>query len=397
MKSNRGDSAKLKILIFTSSGGTAHDSAAYALKQWCDQEAQREGRDIEVKIDHVLEKSSPIIRFCVDLYNWIQAYCPWLHQVYWRLIELEDVFKPGTVLVGRSYLIRLLKEFRPGIIVSTHPHTNRGHFDLAKRVLGRQIRCITSCTELDGRFGFTRNWVTRKADLFWALTPEVAAEVRRRGFPAARISILGPLLYPPFHQPHGDPDPPHSFNGQFRDRCNHVSGVRPVLVLGTGANGANNHVRLLEQLVPFGEQIRVIALCGRRIETLAAIQSWSLSQPGLQVEALGFQGPETMTALYGEAWGFVSRPGARTATEALMMGCPLIFNHYGITMPQELLAVRYFRERGLEVSIRKPRDLAAVVAGWLEQPESYSALRQRYRESRLTAEPQRILQHILTV
>ena len=166
-------------------------------------------------------------------------------------------------------------------------------------------------------------------------------------------------------------------------------------MLGTGANGANNHLRLLEQLVSFGDQIRVIALCGRRTEMLRSIQTWSQEQPALEVEALGFQGPEAMTAIYRQAWGFVSRPGARTATEALVLGCPLIFNHYGITMPQELLAVRYFRQRGLEVSIRKPRDLAAVVAGWLEQPDAYLALRRCYREARLTADPRRTLQQLL--
>lgn len=394
MDFDRGASAKLKILIFTSSGGTAHDSAAYALEKWFNQESSILGCDIEVKVDHVLEKSSPIISFCVDLYNWIQTHAPWLHLIYWRLIELEDIFKPGTVLVGRRYLIHLLAEFNPGIIISTHPHTNRGHFDLAKRVLGRQLRCITSCTELDGKFGFTRNWVTRRADLFWAQTPEVAAEARRRGFPAERISILGPLLYPPFHQPLRAPAE-HRFSDPPGDTPFHSPEERPLLVLGTGANGANNHLRLLEQLVPFGDQIKVIALCGRRIEILHTIQAWSQGQPGLEVEALGFQGPEAMTALYRQTWGFVSRPGARTATEALVLGCPLIFNHFGITMPQELLAVRYFRQRGLEVSIRKPRDLAAVVAGWLEQPDAYRALRQRYKEARLTAEPRRTLQQLL--
>ena len=390
MDSDRGASSKLKILIFTSSGGTAHDSAAYALEKWFNQESAVLGFDIEVKVDHVLEKSSPIISLCVNIYNWIQTRAPWLHQVYWRLIELEDIFKPGTVLVGRSYLIDLLADFNPEIIISTHPHTNRGHFDLAKRVLGRQLRCITSCTELDGKFGFTRNWVTRRADLFWAQTPEVAAEARRRGFPAERISILGPLLYPPFHQPLHAPA-----EHRFSDTPSCRLGERSLLVLGTGANGANNHLRLLEQLVSFGDQIRVIALCGHRTEMLRSIQAWSHGQPGLEVEALGFQGPEAMTALYRQAWGFVSRPGARTATEALVLGCPLIFNHYGITMPQELLAVRYFRQRGLEVSIRKPRDLAAVVAGWLEQPDAYLALRRCYREARLTADPRRTLQQLL--
>jgi hypothetical protein len=69
------------------------------------------------------------------------------------------------------------------------------------------------------------------------------------------------------------------------------------------------------------------------------------------------------------------------------MACPLVFNHYGTTMPQELLAPRYFRARGLESSIHRPEELAELVRQWLAVPESYSALRQWYQQHRLSADP----------
>jgi UDP-N-acetylglucosamine:LPS N-acetylglucosamine transferase len=127
---------------------------------------------------------------------------------------------------------------------------------------------------------------------------------------------------------------------------------------------------------------------------LEAITAWAAQHPQLAVEALGFQGPEAMAQLYRQAWAVVSRPGARTATEALAMGCPLIFNHYGLTMPQELLAPRWFAAQGLEVSIRRPRQLAAVVAGWLDQPATYQALRSRYHRQRLQSDPAQILEQL---
>ena len=77
------------------------------------------------------------------------------------------------------------------------------------------------------------------------------------------------------------------------------------------------------------------------------------------------------------------------------MGCPLIFNHYGLTMPQELLAPRYFKQLGLEVSIRRPRQLAQVVQRWLDDPETYQALRQRYAASRLDSDPSVIVERLL--
>ena len=77
------------------------------------------------------------------------------------------------------------------------------------------------------------------------------------------------------------------------------------------------------------------------------------------------------------------------------MGCPLIFNRYGLTMPQELLAPRWFKAHGLEVSIRRPRQLAAVVARWLDQPASYQQLRQAYARHRLMSDPAAVLEAVM--
>lgn len=367
----------MRVLIFTSSGGTAHDAAAYALRDWLAELHPQ----LEVHVEQVLENASAVTRGGVALYNWIQRRQPWLHQLYWRLVEFEDLVKPGRPLFGRRYVIRLLLHFRPDVLISTHPHTNRGHFDLAKRVLGLQLRCITANTELDGGFGFSRNWVCAAADLHWVQTPEVAAEVSRRRFtmrrfPAERVRCLGPLLYPAFHR--GGPAPT-SLDG------------RPTLVLASGSNGANNHIPLLEQLLPFAEQLDVVALCGRREAVRRELDEWGERHPQLRLQTLGFQGPAQMASLYRSAWAHVARPGARTATEALLLGCPLIFNCIGTAMPQELLAPRYYAARDLAVSIRRPMELARIVQSWLLQPEQYQALRQRYQLSVLPTNPEQVI------
>ena len=82
-----------------------------------------------------------------------------------------------------------------------------------------------------------------------------------------------------------------------------------------------------------------------------------------------------MALLYKTAWAMVARPGARTATEALAAGCVLIFNGFGTTMPQELLARRYFQARGINRCIRQPIDLLALCRLWIEQPNQYHHLK----------------------
>ena len=270
----------MRVLIFTSSGGTAHDAAAYALKAWL----QRWDPEGEVWVEHVLENASIFTRAGVALYNWIQRHGPWMHQIYWRVVEWEDVTKPGTLLAGRFYVIRLLRRLKPDLLISTHPHINRGHFDLAQRVLPG-LRCITCCTELEGGFGFSRNWLTRRAEAFWTLSQEVSDDVRRRGYRRLPAPALGPLFDPAFEEALEEPLP-----GAAPDQL-------PLLVLGAGANGANNHIRLLEALQPLAGTIKVVALCGRRQAAFRQVQDWSEQHPALNVEPLPFQGPAAMATL----------------------------------------------------------------------------------------------------
>ena len=386
----------MRVLIFTSSGGTAHDAAAEALRDWLRQWDPAG----EVRIEQVLENGSGPYRGGVALYNWIQKHAPWIHQAYWCLMEFEDLIKPGTLLFGRRYVGKLLRQFNPDLIISTHPHTNRGHFAFAKRVLGPQLRCLTCCTELAGGFGFSRNWLSSSADAIWVQTAEVAAELGRRRYPPERIALLGPLLYPAYHRPlpttqRPAPDPKTHSSASDRALPPSRTEELPLLVLGAGANGANNHCRLLEVLQPFAGRLAVGALTGRRQPALDQVQAWAAAHPSLAVQALGFQGPEQMAALYRRAWAMVARPGARTATEALLLGCPLVFNCFGTTMPQEWLARRYFRSRGLERSIDRPEQLAPLVAGWLDQPESYTDWHRLYQQHLLNSDPPSLWRLIL--
>jgi UDP-N-acetylglucosamine:LPS N-acetylglucosamine transferase len=370
-----------RVLIITSSAGTAHDSAAYALQQWIGLTWPA----TVVQVEHLLENASVVMRCGVALYNWIQKQAPWLMQAYWRLAECEDLIKPGSVIFGRRYAVRLLKRFRPDVLIATHPHLNRGHFDLAKRVLGPQLRCITCCTELAGGFGFSRNWISLASDRFWTLTPEVDRHVAKqrvwRRFPAERLQCLGPLLYPAFHQ--GGPAPATLPPGL------------PLLMLASGANGANNHTAVLKVLLPLAGRVRVAALCGRRESARRFLLTWRQKHPELELEVLGFQEAAAMAHLLRSAWAVVARPGARTATEALVIGCPLIFNCWGSTMPQELLAVRYYAARGLNTPVRTPERLAALVSEWLDAPATYAAMRQRFQQHRLPSAPEAVLAGLL--
>lgn len=363
------------FLVLTANTGYAHMASAVALKEWLEDAGHT------VVIDRFLEHSSPIYAQLVALYNGIQRRWPLLHNLYWPLLEFQDLITPGTVLVGRRYFRRLLLQEKPDVLIFNTPYTNRGYTQFARRVLPK-LRLVTCCVELDGGYGFSRNWLERQIDLFWAQSRPVADAALAAGMPEDRVEVLGPLLHRRYSQP--------GLTDRDKQLLRAELGLDPqlpVLVLSTGGAGANNHLRLLSILQPLSGQLQVLALCGRNPASRWSVDAWAHAHPQLKVVSLPFT--DRMEALYQLAWAVVARPGGRTAAETLVMQTPTIFNGIGGIMPQEQLTLRYYRRFGLEQTIRRPAELLPLLQRWLEQPAAYKAYRQQLAEARLPMDPVR--------
>ena len=68
------------------------------------------------------------------------------------------------------------------------------------------------------------------------------------------------------------------------------------------------------------------------------------------------------SALLSRADAIVTRPGTGTTSEAILCGCPIIFNGIGGIMPQEWITVKYARSHGLRHVISSAGDLPKYVA-----------------------------------
>ena len=108
----------------------------------------------------MLERSSVVNRGGVHLYNWIQRRMPFLHSAYYAIIELLALLNQRTVALGRGYYTKVLRDYRPHLILSVHDCLNRGYFQLARQVLAPQrVRCVTYCGEFSGGWGYSVNWI----------------------------------------------------------------------------------------------------------------------------------------------------------------------------------------------------------------------------------------------
>jgi processive 1,2-diacylglycerol beta-glucosyltransferase len=376
---------KKRILVLTSATGAGHDTHAAATTAWC---AQLYGSDVEVTIDHTLEDSHPFYRKAVDFYNFIQVRAPWFHHIYYNIVELLEVLNPGTVSLGRDYYIQLLERVRPHAVISVMDCLNRGYFELAGEILGT-VKCATYCTEFSDGYGHSRNWVNPRTGYFFGRTGDTVRDAERRRVPADRTLVVGHWAPPAFY---ADPPSLKEKASYLKDNLQ-LDPDRFTLLLSTGGNAAQNHIEILRTLIPLGNRIQVIALCGRNTEARTELDAWVKREIPFPVRTIPFT--NEMPKLLGVSSAVVARGGATTAGEALLCNCPVIFNGLGLMMPQELPTWRYFHAHKIGFRVFNASSIGPIIENWLDHPEVYAQLRQRMLNLRDTTTPQAALELLL--
>lgn len=380
--------ARVRILILTSSTGAGHDARAQAFAEWCFELYRH---DVDVRIEQMLEKSSTFFRWGVEFYNWIQKKSPWIHKAFFLFVELLSLLNRRSVSWGRRYYEKVLLDYRPHLIFSVHDCLNRGYFQLARKLLGAdKVRCATYCGEFSGGFGYSVNWVEPTADLYISRTPTASDYAVKLGMPRERTRVRGHLMRPRAHLE------VLKTASAKRDYLVDTLELRPDLFtvfLATGGNGANNHLELLPRLLPYGDRVQAIVICGRNRDAYNDVLHWRNEHPELNCFVDGFS--EEVHLLLQVSDATVTRGGTTTCAKALHFECPIIFNAFGGVMPQEELTVKFFRNgRGAEI-IRNADDFAALIKRWQETPQDYRELRERFLSLRYDEEPTTVITELV--
>jgi len=371
--------SKVRILVLTSSTGGGHDARAEAFAEWCFQLYRH---DVDVRIEQMLEKSSAFNRFGVNLYNRIQASAPWVHKLFYAVVELQSILNQKSVTLGRHYYVRVLEEYRPHLVFSVHDCLNRGYFQLAREVLGAEnVRCATYCGEFSGGWGYSRNWIELTVDQYFSRTATAQDYAIKRGLDPAKARVRGYLMRPLHHTEVIAPAERAAFLeqrlGLRRDRF--------TVFLATGGNGAHNHFELLSALVSRADQCQAIIICGRNKQAYNEVVHWRANHPEFTCYVEGYS--EIVHLLMQVSDVIVTRGGTTTCAKALHFRCPIIFNAFGGIMPQEELTWKYLRNGAASDKVESAADFERIIGAWLSDPTVYARVRQNFLRLRYEEDP----------
>ncbi len=377
----------LRILVLTSSTGGGHDARAEAFAEWCFQLYRHQ---VDVRIEHMLEKSSVVNRGGVNFYNWIQRKMPFLHTAFYAVVELLSVLNRRTVKLGRNYYLQVLRDYRPHLILSVHDCLNRGYFQLARKVLGAdKVRCATYCGEFSGGWGYSVNWIEPTVDLYFSRTPTARDYAVKKGVPPAKTRVRGHLMRPRSHLEIMSPDQRRA----YREDKLGLRSDRLTVFLATGGNGANNHLALLPVLLRHADRCQAIVICGRDTDTYHQILHWRANHPEFSCYVEGYS--DTVHLFMQVSDLIITRGGTTTCAKALHFGCPIVFNAFGGIMPQESLTWKFFQNGASSQKIERASDFETLLRRWLESPETFETYREAFRSLRYNEDPTLLIDELV--
>lgn len=381
--------ARVRILVLSSSTGAGHDARAQAFAEWCFELYRHE---VDVRIEQMLERSSRIYGWGVAFYNWIQRKSPWVHQAFFLFVELLSLLNRGTVRWGRRYYEGVLRAYRPHLVFSVHDCLNRGYFQVARQVLGEErVRCATYCGEFSGGFGYSVNWVEPTVDRYVARTATARDYAVKLGVPPERTRVRGYLMRPRAYVEVLRPER----RAAYRERELELRPDRFTVLLATGGNGANNHLALLERMLPHADRVQAVVVCGRNREAYNEVVHWRAEHPELECFVDGFS--EEMHLLMQVCDAIVTRGGTTTCAKALHFRCPIIFNVIGGVMPQEELTVKFFRNGGGAEQIAHAAEFGAVLDRWMADRGDYQRRRAAFLALRYADDPRTVITELVAL
>jgi 1,2-diacylglycerol 3-beta-galactosyltransferase len=303
---------KKKILYLYSDTGGGHKSGVRAIMNAA---AKRYGGKIEQEMVDVFAYTSKFLGFLSQLYGPIIRYYPkmWKNLFYF----FEDMDRIGKIeTIGwpfmRKEIDKLLKEYKPDILVSTHPVSRM----VFKRVRERKLRLPLVNVIMDP-YTMHRIWVIPESDVTVVATDHAKSLTVKYGFPADKIKVVGVPIDPKFSL--------SAAEKEKRRKKNHLAPKLFTVLLMGGGEGSGRMDKIIEEMNQAGLAMQLIVICGKN-EALKKKLEDSKSKYKIPMRIFGFT--DKVDQLMGDSDLLVSKAGPGTIAESMAMGLPMVITSY---------------------------------------------------------------------
>jgi processive 1,2-diacylglycerol beta-glucosyltransferase len=353
-----------KVLVLSASAGAGHVRAAQALERaFIDLNAAEEVRHIDA-----LDYTNKLFRNLytkayLDLVNTTPDLFGWLYDRLdkpWKSDRLLQAFDK----LNTRPLVRLLREYRPEILICTHflPSEIISLLKARERLAYRQAIVVTD-------FDAHAMWLCNHYERYFVALDETRVYLTTLGIPAEKVSVTGIPIDPVFAQAK-DKRAMRDKHGLKQDRA--------TILVSAGGFGVGPIDTLIRSLLQLRNKAQVIAICGRNQELkgrLDQIAARLVPDNPVALKVVGYT--MEMDELMAASDLALGKPGGLTTSEALAKG--LVFVVVNPIPGQEERNADHLLEAGAAIRCNNLPVLAYKIDLLLDDPARFAAMQANAR------------------
>jgi UDP-N-acetylglucosamine:LPS N-acetylglucosamine transferase len=340
-----------RVLILTTDIGEGHDLPARQLAAAIAEESP--GAELRI-VDGLVEMGPVLSAVLKDNSRAVLTLPPWMFDLqHWLAIR----FRPTSafaqfmsVTLGGRGLLRLVRSYRPDVVVSTYPGCTLTLAPLRRRGY-MKVPLVSAITDLSQ----LRYWAWPGVDLHLITHPESEEEVRRIAGAGTRVACVRGLTSPGFT----DAPDPDAGRREFG-----MPAEGPVAVVSGGGWAVGDLASAVEVCLAERPDLHVVVLCGRNEDVRAQMDARYGADARVHVS--GFT--EHMNELFAAADVLIHSTAGLTVLEAYIRGCRVISYGWGIAHIRA--NNRAFEKHGIARVAGSREELAGALHDALEHPRA---------------------------
>lgn len=248
----------MRVLILSASTGGGHMRASSALKTYI----MNNDKDAVVEIIDTFEYINPILNKTVtEGYLYLATKTPKMYGTVYNTSNKENAFKSlvfGLNSLFSRKLMPLLKEFKPDVIISTHPFST----EMVSNIKGKgEIKTPLICIMTD--YAPHRTWINKNVDSYVVANDGMIDIMEKMG-------VNRDIIHP-----YGIPIDETFYTAKDRDIILKELGLNPevpTILIMAGSFGVTDILKIYDSIVEIESEFQLIVITGRNKKLYEAFE-----------------------------------------------------------------------------------------------------------------------------
>ena len=352
----------MKVLIFYAAYGGGHLSAARSIKQYLDSNFDNVETEL---VDCVKYINKGLDKITTLAYKEMAKKAPWAWGEIYNHSQKGTMshISNGANKIMSIKLYKLFEEFKPDIVISTHPFGSQMTAYLKSK---GKTNCILASVMTD--FVSHDQWLVghEYMDHIFVSHEGMKKDIISKGIKASKIHATGIPLSNRFLE--------HFDRKKIKSSFDLDINKKTILFFGGGefGLGKDKTLKILKAFIDnIKDEYQIIAISGKNAKMQEKFTELVGDNPNVQVYGFTNEVPELMSI----SDLVVTKPGGLTITESLASGLPIVVIN---PIPgQEVENAEFLEKKGVAVWIRKTEDPEQAVSELLSNPEQIKHMKIR--------------------